>query len=79
LRDDGEAEAVMQTVLLDVFQSASKFDATRGSFKVWLMQFAYHRSIRRKHQLQAGHFYGTEQLEDVIYELMQIPRAARSA
>ncbi len=71
LHDDGEAEEVMQTVLLDVFRSASKFDATRASFKVWLMQFAYHRSIRRKHQLQATHVYSAERIEDVIDELMK--------
>ena len=71
LRDDGEAEEVMQTVLLDVFCSAEKFDPHRASFKVWLMQFAYHRSIRRKHQLQANHFYTSEKIEDVVDELMK--------
>jgi hypothetical protein len=38
LHDDGEAEEVMQTVLLRVFCSAAKFDPERASFKVWLMQ-----------------------------------------
>lgn len=71
LHDDWEAEEVMQTVLLDVFCSAAKFDPERASFKVWLMQFAYHRSIRRKHQLQANHFYTSENLEDVVSELMK--------
>ena len=71
LHDDGEAEEVMQTVLLDVFCSAAKFDPDRASFKVWLMQFAYHRSIRRKHQLQASHFYTCENIEDVVDQLMK--------
>ena len=71
LHDDGEAEDVMQTVLLDVFCSAAKFDPDRASFRVWLMQFAYHRSIRRKHQLQASRFYSCENIEDVVDELMK--------
>jgi RNA polymerase sigma-70 factor (ECF subfamily) len=71
LHDDGEAEEVMQTVLLDVFCSAAKFDPERACFKVWLMQFAYHRSLRRKHQLQANHFYDSEKIEDVVNELMR--------
>lgn len=71
LRDDGEAEEVMQTVLLDIFRSATKFNPDRASFKVWLMQFAYHRSIRRKQQLQADNFYTSENIEDVVDELMR--------
>jgi len=69
LRDEGEAEEIMQTVLLDVFQSASKFDPERGSVKVWILQYTYHRSIRRKQQLESHHFYSAEQFESVINEI----------
>jgi RNA polymerase sigma-70 factor (ECF subfamily) len=75
LRDSGEAEEIMQTVLIDVIRSATKFDRERGSAKVWLMQYAYHRSIRRKQQLESRHFYSGEDLESVIDEIAkQTPR-----
>jgi RNA polymerase sigma-70 factor, ECF subfamily len=56
LRDPGEAEELLQIVFLSVFQSAGKFDRERGSVRVWLLQHAYHRSLRRRHQLGSRHF-----------------------
>jgi RNA polymerase sigma-70 factor (ECF subfamily) len=77
LRDSGEAEEIMQGVLIDVIRSARKFDRERGSAKVWLMQYAYHRSIRRKQQLESRHFYSGEVLESVTDEIVkQTPRPA---
>lgn len=57
VRDRGEAEDVMQVVFLDVFKAAAQFDATRGSTKVWLLQYAYHRALSRKRHLVLRHFY----------------------
>jgi RNA polymerase sigma-70 factor (ECF subfamily) len=71
LHDPGEAEEILQTVFLDVFQSAGKFDPERGSVRIWLLQYAYHRSIRRKQQLEARHFYDAEQFDSVISEIAQ--------
>jgi RNA polymerase sigma-70 factor, ECF subfamily len=71
LHDPGEAEEILQTVFLDVFQSAGKFDPARGSVRIWLLQYAYHRSIRRKQQLEARHFYDAEQVDSVIFEIAQ--------
>ena len=71
LRDAGEAEEILQTVFLDVFQAAVKFDATRGSVRIWVLQYAYHRSIRRKRQLESRHFYTAEEIESVVSEIAQ--------
>jgi RNA polymerase sigma-70 factor, ECF subfamily len=57
VRDDGEAEEVVQKVFLDVFRTANNFDASRGSFKTWLLQYAYHRSIDRQRNLECNCFY----------------------
>lgn len=57
VRDAGEAEDVMQVVFLDVFKAAAQFDAARGSTRVWLLQYAYHRAISRKRYLGVRNFY----------------------
>jgi RNA polymerase sigma-70 factor (ECF subfamily) len=75
VRDAGEAEEIMQTVLIDIIRSANKFDQERGSAKVWLMQYVYHRSIRRKQQLESRHFYSGKNIESVVDEIVkQCPR-----
>lgn len=71
LHDAGEAEEILQIVFLDVFQSAGKFDPMRGSVRIWLLQYAYHRSIRRKQQLESRHFYDAEQFDSVVSEIVQ--------
>src|SRR5579862_3220777 len=51
LRDYGEAEDLVQSVFLEILQSASKFDSTKGTAKSWILQYAYHRSFNRKKYL----------------------------
>lgn len=51
LRDPGEAEDVMQSVFLEIYQSAAQFDASKGTTKIWILQYAYHRSFSRRQYL----------------------------
>src|SRR6266576_2284629 len=51
LRDRGEAEDLVQSVFLEILQSAAKFDSTKGTAKSWILQYAYHRSFNRKKYL----------------------------
>jgi RNA polymerase sigma-70 factor, ECF subfamily len=69
LRDPGEAEEILQTVFLDIFRCAGKFDPERGSVRIWLLQYAYHRSMRRRQHLRARHFYTAEQIDAVVSEI----------
>ncbi len=48
VKDVSEAEEVAQTVFLNIFRNAGKFDPIRGTLKVWLLQYAYTRSINRR-------------------------------
>ena len=57
LHDDGEAEETVQRVFLDVFRAVNQFNPDRGTFKTWLLQYAYHRSLNRRQHLQANRFY----------------------
>src|SRR5580765_4032169 len=64
VRDPGEAEDVTQTVFLDVFRAVAQFDPRKGSTKVWLMQYAYHRAINRRQHLEGREFYRNAELEE---------------
>jgi RNA polymerase sigma-70 factor (ECF subfamily) len=64
LHDDGEAEETVQKVFLDIFRAANQFNPDRGSFKTWLLQYAYHRGIDRRQHLQANRFYSRDELNE---------------
>jgi RNA polymerase sigma-70 factor (ECF subfamily) len=72
LRDEGEAEDVVQTVFLNIFEGAINFDPLKGTLKVWLLQFAYHRAINRRRGLSAQGVYLWEEL-DTASERGQAP------
>jgi RNA polymerase sigma-70 factor, ECF subfamily len=57
LRDQAESEDVLQNIFLEIYQRAGQFDPARGRFIVWLLQYAYHRSIQRKNYLVVRKFY----------------------
>src|SRR6202022_3382004 len=66
VRDPGEAEEVVQTVFLDIFRAAAKFDVDKGILKVWILQYAYHRALHRKRHLVSNRFYRWEELEAAV-------------
>ncbi|HSZ64025.1 MAG TPA: sigma-70 family RNA polymerase sigma factor [Terriglobales bacterium] len=66
LHDDGEAEETVQKVFLDIFRAANKFNPDRGTFKTWLLQYAYHRSIDRRQHLQSNRFYSRDELNELM-------------
>jgi len=68
VRDAGEAEDVMQTVFLDMYRAKAQFDASKGSTKVWLLQYAYHRSINRRQELTRRNFYNQVCLQELCAE-----------
>jgi RNA polymerase sigma-70 factor, ECF subfamily len=66
VRDPGEAEDVVQNVFLDIFRAVDNFDPRRGILKVWILQYAYHRALRRRRHLISNHFYRWEELEEAV-------------
>lgn len=57
LRDSSEAEDLMQSVFLEIFRSAAQFDAAKGTTKIWILQYAYHRSFNRRQYLSLRGMY----------------------
>jgi RNA polymerase sigma-70 factor, ECF subfamily len=47
VRDPAQSEEVTQEVLLDVWRSASRFDAELGSAAAWVMTLAHRRAVDR--------------------------------
>lgn len=64
VKDEGEAEDVVQIVFLDIFRNAAQFDPSRGTLKMWVLQHAYSRSVNRRRHLQRRQFYSSMELEE---------------
>ena len=66
VHDAAEAQEVTQDVFFEFYRSARRFDPARGTLKVWLLQFAYHRSINRRNYLLLRQFYNRPDLEEAM-------------
>ncbi len=69
LRDDSEADDLLQDVFLFIHQKSAVFDGSKSSPRSWIVQMAYHRAIDRRRYLDSRHFYAQVDLEDVANEL----------
>jgi RNA polymerase sigma-70 factor (ECF subfamily) len=65
LNDRAEAEDITQEVFLEIYRKAHLYSSTRGSFRVWLLQYVYHRTLRRKAVLRRRAAYRGEPIETV--------------
>ena len=52
IRDPAQSEEVTQEVMLEVWRTASKFDAERGSATAWVMMLAHGRAVDRVSSVQ---------------------------
>jgi RNA polymerase sigma-70 factor, ECF subfamily len=57
LRDAGEAEDLVQSIFLEIFRSAAHFDPAKGTAKVWILHYAYHRGFNRRQYLNLRGLY----------------------
>jgi len=60
LRDDAEAEDLVQEIFLYFFRSSSAFDRRKGPARSWIVQNIYYRAINRRRYLSSRHqLFGT--------------------
>jgi RNA polymerase sigma-70 factor (ECF subfamily) len=63
LRDDSEADDLLQDVFLFVFRNRSIYDPARAAARSWIVQMTYHRAIDRRRYLNSRHFYNRLDLD----------------
>jgi RNA polymerase sigma-70 factor (ECF subfamily) len=64
LRDESEADDLVQEVFLFLFQKAALFDSSKGSASSWIIQIAYHRAINRRHYLTVRQHYDAHEFQE---------------
>jgi RNA polymerase sigma-70 factor (ECF subfamily) len=64
LKDNSEAEDLVQELFLFVFQKAHSFDAAKASGASWVIQMAYHRAIDRRRYLSFRQHYRSQELDE---------------
>ncbi len=52
LRRRSDAEDIVQDVFLTIYLHTDKYDASRGSVRTWIAQFAYFKALVRRRSLQ---------------------------
>jgi RNA polymerase sigma-70 factor (ECF subfamily) len=69
VRDNGEAEDVVQEAFFHLYRKSKLFDGAKGTAKHWILQIALHRSLDRKaHLIRRGFYLGTDisSLDDTL-------------
>lgn len=69
LRNEAEADDLVQEVFLFIFRKAALFDIARGAARSWIFRVAYHRAFDRRRYLTSRHFYSIKELEDTAFRL----------
>lgn len=64
LRDEAEAEDLVQEVFLHIFRKAGLYNPAQGRAVTWILHVAYHRAFDRRRRLSARHFYSTLELDE---------------
>ena len=64
LRDETEADDLLQELFLFLFQKAHLFNAEKSSAASWIIQMTYHRAIDRRRYLEVRHHYDSQQLHE---------------
>jgi RNA polymerase sigma-70 factor, ECF subfamily len=68
LRDESEAEDVLQEVFLRVHGKCKTFEASKGPLRPWILQVAYREALCRRRYLSSRHFYAKLDMDEAIAE-----------
>jgi len=57
LRDDGEAEDLVQELFLFINRKCGEYDSSRSSARSWIVQMSYYLALQRRRYLNCRGFY----------------------
>jgi RNA polymerase sigma-70 factor (ECF subfamily) len=66
VHDYSEAEDVAQEVFLEVCKTAARFDASKGTTKMWVVRTAYRRSLNRRRYLSLRKAHLLSEGEEIL-------------
>jgi RNA polymerase sigma-70 factor (ECF subfamily) len=69
LRDQSEADDLLQDIFLLVHRLCRTFDSSKGSARLWILQMTYRRAISRRRYLTSRHFYAHLDLDQAANQL----------
>src|SRR5579859_7901497 len=69
LRNEAEADDLVQDVFLFIFRKAAQFDSTHWTARSWIIHVTYHRAFDRRRYLNSRHFYTSQELDDAAFRL----------
>src|SRR5712664_1698469 len=70
LRNEAEAEDLVQGLFLEVHTTMLRYDEQRGSFRTLLLRYAYTRAIDHRRHLESRRYYTSVEIEEVEPELL---------
>lgn len=77
LIDHAQSEEVTQEIFLEIWQTATRFEATRGGASAWIMTMAHRRAVDRIRASQAGRDRDQRMgIRDLAVEYDQVSEAA---
>ncbi len=73
LRNDTEAEDLVQDLFLFIQRKCGIFDSSKSSARSWIIQMAYHRAIERRRYLTSRQFYARMEIESSTVHMVGTP------
>ena len=73
LRDDAEAEDLVQDVFLHIARKCYLFDSSKGSARSWIVQVTYFQALDKKGYLTERHYYTALDCQDSPAEEVATP------
>jgi RNA polymerase sigma-70 factor (ECF subfamily) len=64
LRNEAEADDLVQEVFLFIFRKAVLYKASAGAARSWIFRVTYHRGFDRRRYLNSRHFYTNQEIVD---------------
>lgn len=76
LRDNTEAEDLVQEVFLHIARKCYLYDGSKSSARSWIVQMTYFQALNRKGYLTKHHYYSAVELQKSGAELLATPIVA---